>query len=207
MKDEKARFRSAMKQMRNMLSLEQRIRGSASACRHASEWIGLQGIRSLLVYVPFRSELDTKPLIEWAWQQGIDVYVPRCMVEDHSMTLHRLQDWNELKTGAYGISEPDPMRVQAASDEFIPEAVFVPGLAFDKDGGRLGYGAGYYDRLHARLAAAGKSQSAVWAGIGFAAQVVDEVPMEPSDARLQVLITENGVRSMDKGADDGTYSF
>ncbi|WP_234489773.1 MULTISPECIES: 5-formyltetrahydrofolate cyclo-ligase [Paenibacillus] len=208
MKEEKARLRFAMRQVRDGLPEEERRRASDQACRHASAWMEAAGCRSVMVYVPFRSELDTRPLIERAWLRGVDVYVPRCHPGDRSMTIHRLRRWDELQAGAYGILEPDPERVQAEQDGMLPDAVLVPGLAFDHGGGRLGYGAGYYDRLYERWsAAAGDGTMPVWAGIGFAPQVVDRVPMDENDARLQVLITDQGIYTMNKGADDGSDAF
>lgn len=203
----KAELRTRMAQVRGGISAEQHRDFSRIACGQAVSWLKKENMRSMLIYVSFRSELDTKPLIEEAWQTGIEVYVPRCRREDCSMTLHSLKDWGELKSGSYGILEPDPEHSPAVPEEFIPEAVFVPGIAFDMAGGRLGYGGGYYDRLYERFSVqGGHGKLPVWAGIGFGAQVVGQVPMEKTDARLQVLITERDVYEF-KEAEDGTDAF
>lgn len=207
MRQLKAQLRARMSRIRGSIPPERHVSLSGRACGHAAAWLIGEQIRSMLIYVPFRSELDTKPLVEEAWRAGIDVYVPRCLPEDRSMTIHLLQQWDELKTGAYGIMEPDPRRRPAEADDFVPEAVIMPGLAFDLNGGRLGYGGGYYDRLHERFSAGGKRRGPRWAGIGFGGQVVEQVPMETTDARLQVLITEQGVRKMNGEAEDGTDAF
>ncbi len=208
--ESKAVLRQRMSRIRGELPDEQRVRLSRMACAHAEAWLAEQNLRSMLVYVSFRSELDTTPLIEAAWQAGIEVYAPRCRQEDSSMTIHRLNRWDELSAGAYGIREPDPAISPAAPESDVPDAVFVPGLAFDLAGGRLGYGGGYYDRLHERLVARISKHGIkppVWAGIGFGVQVVKQVPMETTDARLQVLITEQDVYRMNEEADDGTDAF
>ncbi|MED5015970.1 5-formyltetrahydrofolate cyclo-ligase [Paenibacillus chibensis] len=206
--ERKAQLRLRMSGVRGTLPPEQHREYSEMACARAAGWLSHNHIRSMLVYVPFRSELDTKPLIEQAWQKGIAVYAPRCRREDCSMTLHRLRSWDELDAGSYGILEPNPLVSPAASEEFVPEAIFTPGMAFDRAGGRLGYGGGYYDRLHARIPfSEGAGKLPVWAGIGFEIQVVEEVPMEKTDARLQVLITEAGCLQINEEAEDGTDAF
>lgn len=204
----KAQLRTRMSLDRSGLPAEQHRKFSEEACDHAAAWLKQRRIRSMLVYVPFRSELDTKPLIQGAWSTGIEVYVPRCRREDCSMTIHRLKQWDELETGAYGIQEPDPMKSPSAPEEFMPEAVLMPGLAFDMSGGRLGYGGGYYDRLHERFSKRGLAGTLpIWVGIGFGVQVIGQVPMESTDARLQVLITEQDVYELNKEAEDGTDAF
>lgn len=209
MGQQKTRLRSRMSGIRGGIPQDRHRSMSAQACIHAADWLMREQIRSMLIYVPFRSELDTRPLVEKAWRAGIEVYVPRCLQENRSMTLHRLKRWDELQSGAYGIMEPDPLHSPAEPDAFVPGAVIMPGLAFDMHGGRLGYGGGYYDRLHERFSAKGGkwSKRPKWAGIGFGEQVVERVPMERTDARLQVLITEQGVHEMNGEAEDGTDAF
>ncbi|GAB6988133.1 5-formyltetrahydrofolate cyclo-ligase [Paenibacillus pini] len=209
LQQKKAELRKVMASARNTASAEERFTWSKEACDHAADWLQSRSIESLLVYVPFRSELDTRPLIEWAWRQGIDVYVPRCIRETCTMNMVQLREWDELIHGAYGIAEPDPLRCQVADPDFVPEAVIVPGLAFDLLGGRLGYGSGYYDRLHEELMRLEKlgSKKSVWIGIGFDLQVLPEIPMAELDVRLHSLITENGLRSGNKEEEDGSDTF
>ncbi|MDR0270360.1 5-formyltetrahydrofolate cyclo-ligase [Paenibacillus sp.] len=207
-KEMKALLRGRVSEQRGSIPAEQHRNSSQIACDHAAQWLQMENIRSMLIYVSFRSELDTKPLIETAWKAGINVYVPRCRREDRSLTLHLLKCWDELSVSTYGIPEPDPQRSPAVPESFMPEAVIMPGLAFDRNGGRLGYGGGYYDRLHARFTAQGRrGESPVWAGIGFEVQVVGRVPMGKMDAGPQVLITEQGVSETNKENNDGTDTF
>lgn len=154
--DEKQSARRLAVQKRDGLPEASRMAWSDTVCQRAVEWLRRrigQGapIRSVMAYVPFRSELDTTLLIEWCWRMGLTVVVPRCVRGDRSMELYAIHAWDELSPGAYGIREPDPVTAQRCKADFIPDVVFVPGLAFDPAGGRLGYGGGYYDRFHERL--------------------------------------------------------
>lgn len=203
----KAALRKTMALRRDELSEEERAKRSKQACAFAADVMDRLHLQSMMIYVPFRSELDSRPLIEWAWKQGIQVIVPRSLTQDRSMELYKLQAWDELVSGAYGISEPDPLRSQKWSHPG-PDIVWVPGLAFDRMGGRLGYGGGYYDRLSDRLnqgaqADARRIKKPLWVGIGYEVQVLEQVPMEEHDRVLDGLVTEQGHNVKTRPAAEG----
>lgn len=189
----KAYMRNQMTFKRNGLSSEQRNLWSEAACANAQELVESRGAAAFMIYVAFRSELDLSALMEWGWRTGRAVIVPKCEASDRSMTLYELRSRDELKAGAYGIMEPDPhkaAKVQVA----MPEIVFVPGLAFDRHGGRLGYGGGYYDRFAEAIRSARQEhEETLWLGMAFEEQLTDEVPLEPHDLRMNGIITEQSV--------------
>jgi len=188
---DKAYIRNQMIQKRNSISALQREQWSMAACMNAQALLESRSKAAFMVYVPFRSELDLTKLIEWGWQSGREVIVPRCIAADRSMTLHYLRSWDQLASGAYGIMEPNPLVTPAIEKGFVPDIVFVPGLAFDRKGGRLGYGGGYYDRFAAsQLELAGEAARTLWIGTAFEAQLVDEVPLEEHDLPMHGIITE-----------------
>ncbi|UVI31163.1 5-formyltetrahydrofolate cyclo-ligase [Paenibacillus spongiae] len=195
--ERKKQRRNAAAARRDSLPEQQRKTWSEAACEAAVSWLEHHRTASFMVYVSFRTELDTSLLIEWGWQSGLNVIVPRCIPQDRSMELFAIRDWRELKPGAYGILEPDPTKaIRLDIDKEMPEAVFVPGLAFDRSGGRLGYGGGYYDRFRDRLAASAANAGGAfppWIGLGYEAQWVEAVPMEIHDARVSAVITEQGI--------------
>lgn len=191
--------RAAAKELRDRLPREQLEEWSGMACERAAQWI--QGefpkCRSMMLYVPFRSELNLRPLMDWGWRCGIAVIVPRSLPEQRRLALYRIDGWDALIPGAYGIMEPDPSAAAYCGELFIPDIVFVPGLAFDLQGGRLGYGGGYYDRFHERLRGLSMQEGRrmpLWIGCGFERQLVAEVPMEEHDARVGAVLTERGIR-------------
>ena len=92
---------------------------------------------------------------------------------------------DELASGQWGIREP-----QADAPEVAPDILLVPLLAFDRTGHRIGYGAGYYDMTIAKL----RSKKPLLAvGVAFAAQEIEQVPVTPRDARLDLVLTERDV--------------
>jgi len=92
---------------------------------------------------------------------------------------------DELASGQWGIREPKP-----DAPDVVPDILLVPLLAFDRNGHRIGYGAGYYDMT---IAKARSIKPALAVGIAFAAQEIQQVPVTPRDARLDLVLTERDV--------------
>ncbi|MGN1404319.1 MAG: 5-formyltetrahydrofolate cyclo-ligase [Ruminococcus sp.] len=141
----------------------------------------------LFCFVSLPQEPDTTTILRQALADGKCVAVPRCL-PDKTMQFHRLYPDKDLtaqlKTGTYGVLEPPETLPVVTPDETAHPLCLVPGLAFDRMGGRLGYGAGYYDRFLGMYPFLLK--------IGYAASifVTEEVPMEPTDQRLDGIATE-----------------
>ncbi|MGO4182314.1 5-formyltetrahydrofolate cyclo-ligase [Paenibacillus sp. TAF43_2] len=188
---DKAYIRSQITIKRNKLPVEQRRLWSEAACTKAMAFIESHSVGAFMVYVSFRSELDLSGLIEWGWRTGREVIAPRCIAADRSMELYTLRSWDDLIPGAYGILEPNPNTAQPFKDNCELGVVFVPGLAFDLQGGRLGYGGGYYDRFAESFQ--NNASKPYWLGIAFEAQLIDEVPLEGHDLKMDGLITEKNM--------------
>ncbi|MDF2721464.1 MAG: 5-formyltetrahydrofolate cyclo-ligase family protein [Paenibacillus sp.] len=192
----KAELRKLAETHRAALSAEERAERSALACRAA---IGLLEERfaahreaafSMFGYVPFRTELNVTPLMDWCWQRGGNVIVPRvARGGEKKMTLHTIRCVSELEAGRWGIREP------AADAPSWPltariDVVIVPGLAFDAGGGRLGYGGGYYDGfMRAYKERTGIDPYKL--ALAFDVQIVAEVPMDGFDLRADAVVTES----------------
>lgn len=171
---------------RDELPPEQRREKSAAI---GAALLGLEPLRraeTLLVYVNFRSEVETLGLIEELLEAGKLVVAPRTRVAGKRLELFLLGNPElDLRPGYQGIPEPDPARCPLVAAGDI-EAVIVPGSVFDRHGGRLGYGGGYYDRF---LAA--DAPRALRIGIAFDLQVVERLPLLPHDQPLHWLVTES----------------
>ncbi|MNC39982.1 5-formyltetrahydrofolate cyclo-ligase family protein [compost metagenome] len=205
----KRELRAERAAVRDKLPADQREALSSLVCGYAAEWLTREGAETLLAYVPFRSELDTRPLIDGAWAAGRKVLLPRVIQSTGKMSLHPVNSWKELAAGAYGILEPVSAPASEPGGLYRPDAVFVPGLAFDRRGGRLGYGRGYYDRLRAAWEAElpASAGAPLWIGLAFGQQLVPEVPMDYHDAYMDMLITEDGIMDFRKESQHGTKPF
>lgn len=144
---------------------------------------------TIMTYMPFRSEPDVAPLMEWCWQQGIRVLVPKVVADTKTMNLHIIHAYEDLESGAWGIREPRS-DVPVELDLSTISMIVVPGLAFDMDFGRLGYGGGFYDRFMQLFAARGlKRPFAVAAA--FDKQLIPGVPSSWHDFRVDGIVTES----------------
>ena len=171
-------------------SLSPAERQTKSRAIHERLWslAGFSNATNLFAYVNFRSEVETLPLITDWLADGRTLCVPLTDPENHRLIPYQLTDPGlQLRQGYCGIPEPDPARCQTIDPARI-DAVLVPGSVFDRQGGRLGYGGGYYDRFLAEAA-----PQALRIGIAFELQVVPEVPLMPHDQPLHFLVTEAGI--------------
>lgn len=148
----------------------------------AADW--LQRAQCILAYHPVRGEVDLRPL--WRAISGGQVLcLPRSHPANRSLTLHRVADLEEVRPGAYGIPEPSPAAPQVTLSEL--DLILVPGVGYDRRGYRLGYGGGYFDRLLAMVPRALKVAPA------FSFQIVDQLPVDPWDRPVDLLVTEVGI--------------
>lgn len=137
----------------------------------------------VLLTLPFRSEWDSRPLVDAALARGAVVALPRVDVAARVLVLHRLRDpATEVAAGYRGIPEPLPDLPQL--DAAAVDWVLVPGVAFDAHGHRLGYGGGYYDRLLAAMASAVPRVAGA-----FDVQLVAQVPCAPHDLTVDTIVT------------------
>ena len=143
--------------------------------------------RTLLLYAHLPAEVSTDAIALEAMTRGVHVVFPRVLSETRALDLHTVAEPESLRIGAYGIREPDPERCARVPVEAV-DAVLVPGLAWDRRGGRLGRGAGYYDRLFAAPGWRGFR-----CGVFYCVQEAPHVPTDPWDVPLDAVVTEGGV--------------
>jgi len=140
----------------------------------------------LLAYIAKPLEVDTRAIVLGAFQQGKSVAVPRCIPDTRQMEFRIMTSYDDLRPGAYGILEPDPEHCPPANQKDYPICL-VPALAFDKEGYRLGFGKGYFDRFLSAF-------QGVKVGICFDACVLEKLPRGRYDKRVDFLITESRIQ-------------
>jgi 5-formyltetrahydrofolate cyclo-ligase len=134
-------------------------------------------------YHPFRDEADPRGLMSALAALGHPLALPCVITSRQALVFRRWRMGDALTANIYGIAEP-----AASAAEVLPAAVLVPLLAFDASGHRLGYGGGYYDRTFEALA------GVRIIGVAYSGQEVPTLPREPHDHRLDLIVSENGVR-------------
>ncbi len=137
-------------------------------------------------YMPIGSELDCLPLLNRLAAAGVPLCLPVVTAPGQPLIFRRWQLDDPLVPGSFGISEPT-----ATAQEVSPQVLLVPMLAFDRQGHRLGYGGGYYDRtLTALREVSDQGGEIVAIGVAFAGQLRDKLPVSESDEPLDWILTE-----------------
>lgn len=181
----KKELRKRMLEQRNQLEPAQAEEMSVAICKGIEAHPHFKQAQTVLMYMPFRGEVDVRPLMVSAWQKGKRVILPKSVPADHSLRLLRADNLEELVPGAYGILEPLEEEGRHINPEELDLAV-VPGVAFDHKRYRLGYGGGYYDRF---LTTYGTKLYRI--GAAFPFQVTDTVFPEAHDQQMDDVVTGN----------------
>ena len=178
---EKGELRREMRARRKELAADAKSAADAAICEKLKARSDISG--PVAVYLASTDEVNIDPCIEHMLRAGVDVVAPRWNGEAYELARLKGLDEKKLRRGPMGIREPvdadavDPKKVQAW---------IVPGLAFTREGKRLGYGGGWYDRF---LASAPKG--AVKIGVAYSFMVVGDLPCEPHDISLTDVIDDS----------------
>jgi 5-formyltetrahydrofolate cyclo-ligase len=186
----KDEWRREMRRRLRDLIPARRAEASLVICEEAAALPAFRAAQTVALFAPLPTEPDIHPLIEEAWAQKKRVVLPRMFREGDVPHLdwHVVTAWEEvIEPGPFGLREPDHLRCRRVEIAEL-DCVFVPGLAFDATGLRLGRGGGYYDSF---LGRAPKKLSRF--GLFFACQRVEKLPREPHDQALPAIVTEDGV--------------
>jgi len=183
LRDAKLSLRREMLARRDALEPGVRAAASAGIVARLAELSSFVASRTLLLTLPFRSEWDTMPLVRMALGAGKRVAVPRVNAATRMLELYVIADpVRDIGSGHQGI--PEPLPHCGVVDPQAVDWVLVPGVTFDRRGGRLGYGGGYYDRLLPLLAS--RTPRIVGA---FDMQIVERVPTGPHDVTIDLIVT------------------
>jgi 5-formyltetrahydrofolate cyclo-ligase len=189
----KAGLRAERLAARDNLSAAERTEKSLSLASHGMGAIDLDSGTIVSGFLPIRSEMDTRPLLDLLRDRGARICVP-VVLDKETIVFRAFSPGDELVSGSFGTVGPGPEAV-----ELEPDIMLVPLAAFDRRGHRIGYGGGYYDRAIHRLQQKGRNPRLI--GIAFDCQEVASVPDEPHDIRLHGILTESGYRDLSTEAD------
>ena len=182
---QKNRLREKLQVKRDALSPLQAERLSGRAVVRLKSLAELLAAKTIHTYVSWRSEVDTRILLDGLLDEGFEVIVPKVNVERHSLTHHKITSAGQLHPGTFGIPEPSG-NAESIDDLHKIDLVIVPGVGFDLSGNRLGYGGGYYDVFLREI-------RAFRVGLSYDFQVVDALPCKPEDAAMDAIVTDKRV--------------
>ena len=184
--DAKVELRKAIIARRSALGLPARQTANRVISKQVLALGGFGDARTVMAYMSFAAEFSTSEIVLATLDRDKVLVLPKINGAKRKLDLFQVTDLDaDLIAGTWGILEPNPERCERISPEEI-DFVLVPGVAFDADCNRLGYGGGYYDRLLEDL-----GPFAAFVAAAFALQIVDRVPVEQHDIALNVVVTEN----------------
>lgn len=179
--DEKAGLRKALRERRKAAHLQDAPGAARALARNLASLPILPGA-TIAGYVAHGSEIDPRPaLLDFA-RAGHDLCLPVVLAPGRPLIFRAWADGLALEAGEFDIPAP------AGGDELLPDVVLVPLVGFDRQGGRLGQGGGFYDRTLPALRAAKPGFAAI--GLAFCVQEVASVPRAATDAALDWVVTE-----------------
>jgi len=184
----KDKIRREILHRRKSLPLSLRVSLSRKICNSIRDLEEFQKAKVIHLYIPVRSEVDIRPLIEVSLKTDKKVTVPVVDRKKRCLLLSEIKNYPEgLVPSIYGILEPEPGSYRIVEPEEI-DLFVIPGIAFDERGYRIGYGLGYYDKLLARVV-----NKAYIIAPAFEIQIVGFVPVDHHDVRVDKIITEERI--------------
>lgn len=178
----RAEIRAEIRDKREKISVIQAAELSARICERALALPEYRKAKRVLSYASLLGEVQTQSLNLRVLSDGKELYLPR-VLRGRAMEALRVTDIRSLRPGAMGIPEPEP---GAPVDPMELDLIFVPGIAFDREGGRIGFGGGYYDRYL-------PGTRAVRVALAFEMQMIEDTCAEPHDQTMHAILTEDGI--------------
>jgi 5-formyltetrahydrofolate cyclo-ligase len=181
--DRKQELRNRMRRARASIPPPERLALARAVEEHVFFLPEVRAAHTVMLFYSFGSEVPTASMAERLLAEGRRLLLP--FLTESGMEAAEVRPGGHLVVTGYGAKEPAR---RVAADPLEVDVVLTPGLAFDRRGRRLGYGGGHYDGYLRRLSA-----RAARVGIGFANQLVDEVPAGPGDERVDIIVTDAGI--------------
>ncbi|MBC8062338.1 MAG: 5-formyltetrahydrofolate cyclo-ligase [Clostridiaceae bacterium] len=142
--------------------------------------------RVIFVFVSFKSEVNTHKIIEHALKHSKIIYVPKIKSKENVMEIFQINSLKDLKTGYFNILEPEESCLAADSNNI--DLILMPGVAFDRLGGRVGYGRGFYDEFLRKM-----DKSVDKIALAYDFQILDKVPMDEFDVKIDGIVTNREI--------------
>ena len=180
-KQNKSQLRSDLRRRRRGLGQEQQLQAARAVAQHVATIPLWQDARRIALYLAADGEIDTGPLAQSARDLGKQLFLP-IIHADQRLSFAAWESNASLVTNRYGIPEPPPGSEQCAPETL--EIIFLPLVAWDKSGHRLGMGGGFYDRTLDNV------QGPLRVGLAHATQQVARVPHDPWDIALNFVATD-----------------
>ncbi len=181
----KKKLRAEAREMRSSLSPERKSVLDRKIKNKLLNLFAVREVETVLCYVSTDIEVDTREFIEALFKMGKRVAVPRCEGEQSEMNFYYIDSLDSLSPGSFGVDEPDPSKCVMFADA-VKSVCIVPAFMFDKQGYRLGYGKGYYDRYLSKYKGA-------TIGICYSENLKEELFHGKYDRAVDLVVTDKDI--------------
>ena len=185
-KEHKIQLRAVMSEKRKQITAEEKQRMDAAICRRLIALAGFRYADEILTYSPLKNEVDISEVNASALKSGKLLAFPKCVTGTSNMDFYEVSSMDELEKGSFSIMEPRADCKLWLPPEKKSVLCIIPAMAYDKDGYRLGYGKGFYDRFLA-------DRDFIKVGVVYSKFLVDyKLPRGRFDLAVNVIVTEKG---------------
>lgn len=192
-KTRKTHIREKFKVIRRTISPSQKQKMDIDICYNILVLEECKNADIVLCYIANKLETDLKHLIYSLWKSGKKVAVPKCIDDGRSvmMDYYIINDYGELAKGCYGIMEPDPQKCEMVNvkDTKLNTVMILPGIVYDREGYRIGYGRGYYDRY-----IFSNNYQGIKIGVCYEGCIIRRVDRWKYDVNVDILISDKKTR-------------
>lgn len=193
-KNSKEKLRKKWMKKRKNVAKENGIKKSKKITKNILSLKEISQSQNIMIYVSYRSEVDTEKLIISLLNKNKNLFAPYCVKNEKRMEIVKIKNLDkDLEKGAYGIKEPAKYLRTKNTEPGNLDVVIVPAVAFSKNGYRVGYGGGYYDRFLARL-----NNDTISIGVNYEEMVFNSVPKEEHDLAVDILVTDKKILRISK---------
>ena len=188
----KQSIRQSIIAARQKMALAERVELSRAITARIIDLKEYQCAEVVLGYMSFGAEFATMAWVQRALQDGKQVLLPKVNQGSRQLELYRVSDLqHDLAPGLWDIPEPLVERCDRVDRLDIVDFILLPGVAFARDGSRLGYGGGFYDKLLARMSTQHENQRPALVAAAFTLQLIEDIPQEATDRKVEWLLTEH----------------
>jgi 5-formyltetrahydrofolate cyclo-ligase len=190
-KELKNELRSKFREKRKSLSPELKMVWDEQICRRISSLLSVRYADCVLSFSPLSGEVDVSEFNSYVLKNDKELYLPRCKPGTREMSFHLISDFGELESGSFSIMEPNENAPVWQSANGKRTVCIIPAMSYDKNGFRLGYGKGYYDRYLS-------SKDVLKIGVCYTQFLSDNIPRGRFDLSVDIIVTEKGVITVQK---------
>ena len=186
MREEKMALRAIFREKRKSLDPQLKAEMDAQICQRLSSLVSVRYADEVLSFSPLTGEIEISAFNENVLKSGKKFYLPRCVKGTSEMNFHRVESIAELENGSFSIMEPSEDAPKWKNESGVNAVCIIPAMSYDRQGYRLGYGKGYYDRHMS-------SKNVLKIGICYTDFLSEAIPRGRFDLSVDIIVTEKGI--------------